>query len=815
MNERAGAPSAPENRTEPQTCATSSKPAQALLSVGHSVADIPVRINLDIIKLFSEGLYQSPHKAVEELVTNGYDADAHAVHVLLPEGPHSRLWVIDDGHGMDDREFHQLWRVADSKKGARTKHNRQPIGQFGIGKLAAYVLARELTHLSYSHGRYLCTTMDFRRVAGRQSEPSEPVVVALRELREAEAQSALHAIRERDPSAWRLLFGNMASDHWTVAALGDFKDLYKKLHARRLEWVLSTGLPLHSNFSVYVDGVLLKSSKEQIALISEHPFSKNIPNIGKVTGTARIYEKPLTSGKSLDVGRSNGYFVCVRGRVINLDDALFGTPQPNLAAWSCFALRVDADGLRDLLLSSREGVRDTESVREFRNYLVEQFNHCRRAFDEWHRRDLETLDLAALLDDDVNSPLTAPLVSHVREVLRTRTESFYIDTLTAEDTDGVLEQYDAAVRNRPVDDIKFQKDGPHAATIRYDPSTRRLVVNSEHPFIDKMAGARRNRVAAELFATAELTLEAQLRERQMDGREVAALLADRDRGLRIMAGERPTTATEVIRRLSAARGHSLGLERAVGEVFRALGFLYERRGGTRPGPDGLLWARLGRVGATVADYRLVYDTKTTAQPSVPADRVDLAALEEIRVGENATFGFFVARKYAAECDPESALNRRVKTEVGDRLTLLTTTHLQRLVLLHFRHGVTLLELRGLFESCRTPMEATGWLDELETRRDNELEIPLGELLAAIEREREDDKAVPNVIAVRATRPEWRRFEPSRLIARLKAVELLAGQEWIQVKESGEVLMRQSVGEVLARVERELGCLSPETPVESV
>src|SRR3954464_11427067 len=137
---------------------------------------IPVRVSYEIIRLFSEGLYQSPQKAVEELVSNGYDAQADNVHVILPsvvddatpesseaedavsnpEGDASAddtsadedlsgktLWVIDNGTGLSVEGFTDLWRVAHSKKAeesdvGKTK-KRMPIGQFGIGKLAAYV----------------------------------------------------------------------------------------------------------------------------------------------------------------------------------------------------------------------------------------------------------------------------------------------------------------------------------------------------------------------------------------------------------------------------------------------------------------------------------------------------------------------------------------------------------------------------------------------------------------------------------------------------------------------------------------------------
>ena len=42
----------------------------ALGQAGQEIGEISVPINYDIIRLFSEGLYRSPHKAVEELVSN-------------------------------------------------------------------------------------------------------------------------------------------------------------------------------------------------------------------------------------------------------------------------------------------------------------------------------------------------------------------------------------------------------------------------------------------------------------------------------------------------------------------------------------------------------------------------------------------------------------------------------------------------------------------------------------------------------------------------------------------------------------------------
>ena len=52
--------------------------------VGKETGKIDVRVSYRIIKLFSDGLYSSPNKAVEELVSNAWDAGAAHAHVILP-----------------------------------------------------------------------------------------------------------------------------------------------------------------------------------------------------------------------------------------------------------------------------------------------------------------------------------------------------------------------------------------------------------------------------------------------------------------------------------------------------------------------------------------------------------------------------------------------------------------------------------------------------------------------------------------------------------------------------------------------------------
>ena len=204
-------------------------------NAGTTVDTIPVRVNYDIIHLFSEGLYSNPHKAIEELISNSYDTGAESVHILLPDqlgdpdGELPPLWVVDDGHGMDADGFRQLWRIADSNKENTPEHKGRPlIGQFRIGKLAAYTLASNLTHVSRVNGKLLLTAMNSEEVGGSQADGANPVQVALREIAEEEAKRLLSNIESRDPSAWSILFGEDGrAKTWTAVALSNFSDMYK------------------------------------------------------------------------------------------------------------------------------------------------------------------------------------------------------------------------------------------------------------------------------------------------------------------------------------------------------------------------------------------------------------------------------------------------------------------------------------------------------------------------------------------------------------------------------------------------------------
>ena len=134
-------------------------------NAGNETEKIDVRLSYRIVRLFSEGLYASPNKAIEELVANSFDAGARRVAVFLPVDFHDQgatIAVLDDGEGMDAEGLKQHWLIGKSLKRelATLPLGRQQIGKFGIGKLATYVLANRLTHISKVKGKCYSTSMN-------------------------------------------------------------------------------------------------------------------------------------------------------------------------------------------------------------------------------------------------------------------------------------------------------------------------------------------------------------------------------------------------------------------------------------------------------------------------------------------------------------------------------------------------------------------------------------------------------------------------------------------------------------------------------
>jgi len=107
--------------------------------------DIKFTVDAALLSELGERLVGKPYIALGELVKNSYDADATNVTIRFGN---DRIEIIDNGHGMDYKDFESFWMRVGSQHKQEERYSRnfeRPMtGSKGIGRLAVQFLAKEI-----------------------------------------------------------------------------------------------------------------------------------------------------------------------------------------------------------------------------------------------------------------------------------------------------------------------------------------------------------------------------------------------------------------------------------------------------------------------------------------------------------------------------------------------------------------------------------------------------------------------------------------------------------------------------------------------
>lgn len=685
-------------------------------TAGSETDKIDVRLSYRIVRLFSEGLYASPNKAIEELVANSFDAGARRVAIFLPADFREQgaaIAVLDDGEGMDAEGLKQHWLIGKSLKRDLTTlpMGRQQIGKFGIGKLATYVLANRLTHISKKGSKYYSTSMNFKTVDDRgeeEVEPKSPIRISLRELTESQARLALK--QWTDTAAFTRtgvkLFGTGNAKSWTFAILSDLKDKVHEIRRGRLEWVLRTALPLRDDFAIYLDGAKVEPSKagkgriktwilgkdltelpkpapddieatedENQAADSPTRFALEDKAVGRITGYAEAYRDLLT-GKSDELGRSHGFFVYVLGRLINPEDGHFGIPPDELRHGTFGRIRivVHMDALDDFLQSDRERIRQGPVLVDAQNILRGIFNKIRPEVEKAEGEEYPGVKLARKLAASPASLVRRPIIEMARAALEGKIKSRYIalpPATTANERDKLLASLETRAE-KPEDfvgGIDFVYDATSDDGIAaYDAVTGRLRVNGLHPFVgsffDEFTG-KTSGLPLEIFAMAEVLLESHLYQAELKQDEIDRVMAARDQVLRHVAQESGRrTALTIANALRHARSDEHRLEIEVVESFRSLGFDATRVGG-KGKPDGVATAHLSPDGnGQPRRYAVTLEAKSKKKDGakLKTKTFGVSAIARQRDEAQCEHAIVVAPAFDLTAGKESALAKEIKAD---------------------------------------------------------------------------------------------------------------------------------------------------------
>src|SRR5688572_10338807 len=86
---------------------------------------------------------------------------------------------------MDYEGLVNLWHIGRSSKRPRevARHlKRKQIGKFGIGKLATYTIANQVTYVTRTDEIILCVTLDFRHFTTSATGASDAVALSVRRI---------------------------------------------------------------------------------------------------------------------------------------------------------------------------------------------------------------------------------------------------------------------------------------------------------------------------------------------------------------------------------------------------------------------------------------------------------------------------------------------------------------------------------------------------------------------------------------------------------------------------------------------------------
>ena len=741
-------------------------------TIGTHADNIDVRLSYKIVELFSEGLYASPNKAIEELVANSFDAGAQRVQVILSTNLHDQnasIVVIDDGEGMGIEGLKQHWLIgiSNKRKLGKLPRGRQQIGQFGIGKLATYVLAHRLSHVSKFGGKYYATSMDYRSIdqrVEREVEPKTPIRLSLRELSEAEAKDAIKTWTNTTAfkASGMHLFGKGAPETWTVAIMSSLKEKVHEIKPGMLEWVLRTALPLRDDFGSWLNGKKLTSSKAGKGLIKKWVLGKDITalqkpapkditvsedkeravtderrhgleveGLGRITGYAEAY-KDLLTGKSDEIGRSYGFYVYIFGRLINVDDGHFGISPDELrhGTFGRFRLVINIDSLDKDLRSNRETIRAGPLLTTAQNVLRAIFNFVRPFIDKHDDDEEPGAKLARKLAATPASLSRMPIVELARAVVTGKSRSRYLLVprhRSNEDKEAFLASLEqrAEEGSQFVTGLTIDYDGsPDAGIAQYDTETGHIRINAWHPFVstfhDEFAN-KNSRQPLELLAMAEVLAEAHLYSIGVKQEQINEFLSARDQLLRNLANESGRKSPfEVARALMEARNNSDALEEKICEAFTSLGCDCRKIGG-KANPDGVAVAVLsGDSKGNPRQYAVSLEAKSKVEDKgkVAAGTVDVAAIIRHRDKYECHHAIVVGRSFPTTQGAQSALaqdiadDRRKTKAVNEpkTITLITIDDLAELVRLRPIKRIGLQKLRDLFQ-CALPEETHAWVEQ--------------------------------------------------------------------------------------------------------
>ena len=563
---------------------------------------------------------------------------------------------------------------------------------------------------------------------------------------------------------------------WTLVVLSGLKSPGRALKLGILKRMLRAALPLSTEMVIRMNGEPLTSTKSEVELLQEWKISDELtfneldidsepgdeaeidqesvgppekvqisyfndpiphallPEVPRVTGMVRLYKERISGGKSEDRGVSNGFFVNVFGRIINLNDPSFGEKDLSHAAWSRFRMTVRADGLDEYLTTNREQFREHRALKIFRAFLRKAFNQARAAYDS--DQHVEMPDGGDVLVKSMGVLSLAPLRSVVSETLRTQAPlPGLFDETGITDRETQRRDWRANtgdnIRNA-LNTVKYERMGD-SEFVKFRISDNTIIINRDHPFVIEHTRTKAEKELMRTIAIVYLLSDIYGLETGIEPEKLEGVRDFRNRLMQFRALARRQSGTHIAQILLAVQHNSdesEQLEEIVGDALGYLG-LHVRKMGQAGEPEGLAKAyAITRTWVPTAEepeqpiYSLTYDAKSTKHERAKTGNLSLDGVEEHRKKYGANYALVLAPGFQ-----EGAADNRTK---GEKITLMTAHDLGRLLELTVEFGaISLDKLEEVFQ-LEHSKEVSPWIDRLRKDLASSRQFTIDKFLKSLE-----------------------------------------------------------------------------------
>lgn len=728
---------------------------KSLQSFTDSGLFINVELSNELVSLLSEQLYQSPLKAIEELVVNAYDAGASVCKVFIPFSEiftRNVILVYDNGVGMNYEGLVNLWQVGRSNKRTeeiKKRFKRKQIGKFGIGKLASSTIANQLTYISKVDDEILGVSIDFSTFrtntigeekqetldtsdSNRDDKSKKPIelkVYKIENLNDFIVETGLDGTL----SEMGILENIETDESWTLAILENLKKKAKNIKQKNLTWILSTAMPVSVDFRLFLNDVEIESSKSSYQKVVEFNVTdlpeKRLEGLKKTTGEkwvisdgkvisdsfpngieGKIFvtERSMYGQKSDDIQRSHGFFVRVRNRLVDLVDPLFGMQPVRYGTLNRFHADIDADDLDKFLTASRDSVEESEIKENFRVFLREVITEADNRYLAWlkeqsisgPKKEGEKELIAPKL---VEQPVADALLIQTYDGKGTEADGgwFYIKIDEDIDMSVLIQQLYTSPRSRYT--YKYNEQGIDRI-VKFDPSESVFWINSAHELVKEYVENDNSRRLLEDFITSEMLLEVYLRESHIDVGLVGEILERRDDLFRSLALDHSFSYSIIAQQLINSSNDEYELEINLVVAARALGFTASQISNADE-PDGIA-QYLSIPGGL---KKITLEAKSSENGIVVTSKIDLSGIRRHADKYNADGVLLIAPDYQGKDNDRSAIS---KAALLEKISCWTIEQLANVVRAASARNINARDILEIVTTVYRPKDVEQSIDEL-------------------------------------------------------------------------------------------------------